>query len=217
MKTATELQLKLLTLVNNFGYLTTREVAILAYPNHQPATAIKAAQKAVARLRTDGLLLARELPYDGQTNAYVVTRAAADLLCDTHFAMWFSHGYDLSMNDLHARRPLIELLGNLAAQLDLEPVGARGISKDYKELGQLTSYDAVLVNANGEPVVGLASIHCYNASAQKRILSLSAKQLPFLIATMNELRLERLLAARDKANSAMAGEIAMLLPPGVVA
>lgn len=217
MKTATELQLQLLALVNNFGFLTTREVAILAYPKHQPATAIKAAQKAVARLRADGLLLARALPYDGQTNAYVLTRAAADMLCDHHIALWFGHGYDLSMGDLHARRPLVELLGNLASQLDLEPVGARGIAKDYQELGHLKAYDAVLINANGEPVVGFASIHGYNAAAQKRILSLCARPLPFLIATTNDMRLERLIAARDKANSAMAGEIAMLLPPGVVA
>lgn len=217
MKTITEHQFRHLTLVNNFGYCTTRELAILAYPNHPADAALKLAQKSTARLKAAGLILPRALPYDGQTNAYVLTRAGADVLSDHHMALWFAHGYDLSMNDLHARRPLIDLLGNLAGQLDLEPVGARGIARGYQELEHLKSYDALLLNANGEPVFGLASIHSLNAAAQKRVLSLSGMPLPFLIATTNDMRMERLLAARRKANSAMAAEIAMLLPPGVIA
>lgn len=217
MKTATEQQIRLLTLINNFGYSSTREVGILAFPNHSPAAGLKTAQKALARLRADGLVLARELPFDGKTNAYVLTRGAADMLCDHHFALWFSHGYDLSMNDLHSRRPMIELLGTLAGAHGLAPVGSRGIAKGYQELGHLKMYDALLVNANGEPVIGVATIHGYNAAAQKRISALAGRQLPFVIATTNPLRLERLVAARDALNPAMAGEVAMLLPNAVVA
>lgn len=217
MKTATAAQLKLLTLISNFGYLTTREVAILAYSQHSKDGAIKAAQKAVTRLRADGLVIARELPYDGQTNAYVITRSAADQLCDAHCALWFSHGYDLQMNDLHARRPMIELLGNLAGQLDLEPVGSRGLAWDYQELKPLKTYDALLVNANHEPVLGVALFHGFNAAATKRIHSLAARPLPFLIATTNEPRLQRLIRDRREANPAMAETIEMLLPAGVVA
>ena len=217
MKTATEQQIQLLTLINNFGYLSTREVGILAYPKHAVSAKLKTAQKAVTRLRADGLVLARELPFDGKTNAYVLTRGAADMLCDHHFALWFSHGYDLTMNDLHSRRPMIELLGTLAGAHDLEPVGSRGIARDYQELGHLRMYDSLLVNANGEPVIGVASIHGYNAAAQKRIAALAVRQLPFVIASTNLLRLERLVAARDKLNPAMAGEVVMLLPNGVVA
>ena len=217
MKTATDTQLKLLTLISNFGYLTTRELAILAYPHHSKDGAIKAAQKALTRLRADGLVMARELPFDGQTNAYVVTRAAADLLCDHHCALWFGHGYDLQMNDLHARRPMIELLGRLAGELDLEPVGARGLAWDYQELKHLKMYDSLLLNANGEPVYGVASFHGFNAAATKRIHSLAARQLPFLIATTNEPRLQRLIKDRREANAEMADTIEMLLPAGVVA
>jgi len=217
MKTATEAQLKLLILISNLGYATTREIAILAFPNHSKESAIKAAQKAVTRLRADGLVLARELPYDGQTNAYVITRSAADQLCDAHCALWFSHGYDLQMNDLHSRRPMVDLLGTLAGQLDLEPVGSRGLAWDYQELKPLKTYDALLVNANHEPVFGLALFHGFNAAATKRIHALAAKPLPFLIATTNEPRLQRLIKDRRAANAEMAETVEMLLPAGVVA
>lgn len=217
MKTGTETQLKLLTLISNFGYLTTRELAILAYPQHSKESAIKAAQKSMTRLRADGLVLTRELPYDGQTNAYVITRSAADQLCDLHCALWFGHGYDIAMNDMHARRPMIDLLGTLAGQLNLEPVGSRGLAWDYKELKHLKVYDALLVNANHEPVCGLALFHGFNAAATKRIHTLAARSLPFLIATTNEPRLARLMRDRSEANPGMAETIEMLLPAGVVA
>ena len=217
MKTATALQLNVLTLVNNFGYLTTREVGILAYPLHPAPAAIKAAQKVVARLRAEGLLLARELPYDGLTNAYVLTRAAANMLCDHHLSMAFSHGYDITMNDIHVRRPMIELLGSLVGSMGLEPVGSRGLARNYLELGHLKRYDALLVNANGEPVLGVANIHGYNAAAQKRISDLASRQLPFVIATTNPMRLERLVEARNKLSPTMAGELICTLPSGVFA
>ncbi len=217
MKSITEHQLRQLAFVNNFGYCTTRELAILDYPNHPADAALKLAQKSMARLKAAGLVLPRALPYDGQTNAYVLTRGGADVLCDHHMALWFAHGYDLSMNDLHARRPLMNLLGNLGGQMMLEPVGARGIARDYRELGQLTAYDAVLVDVDGAPIFGLVTIHGYNAAAQKRILSLSGQALPFLIATTNAQRLDRFVSARAKASPLMAAEITALLPPGVVA
>jgi hypothetical protein len=217
MKTATEAQLKLLALISNFGYLTTRELAILAYPRHSPNSAIKAAQKSMTRLRADGLVMARELPYDGHTNSYVLSRAAADQLCDHHCALWFGHGYDLQMNDLQTRRPLIDLLGSLAGQLDLEPVGSRGMAWDYQELKHLKVYDALLVNANHEPVYGVALIHGFNGAATKRIRALAARALPFLIATTNEPRLRRLMRERHDAAPEMAETIEMLLPAGVVA
>ena len=217
MKTATPTQLQLLTLVSNFGYLTTRELAILAFPLLSKESAIKAAQKSVTRLRADGLVLARELPYDGQTNAYVITRGAADQLCDHHCALWFSHGYDLQMNDLHARRPMVDLLGNLAGQMELEPVGSRGLAWDYQELKAFKVYDAVLVNANGEPAFGVALFHGFNAAATKRIHALAARPLPFLIATTNEPRLQRLIRDRREANPDMSDTLEMLLPTGVVA
>jgi hypothetical protein len=217
MKTITVNQVGQLTLVNNFGYLTTRELAILAFPNYSAEAGLKLAQRAVMRLKTAGLVLARALPFDGQTNAYVLTRAGADVLSDHHMALWFAHGYDLSMNDLHARRPLIVLLGNLAGNMMLEPVGSRGIGKDYRELGRLKAYDAVLVDSDGMPVFGLVTIQGYNAAAQKRVVSLSGQALPFLIATTNAPRLDRFISARAKASPAMAAEIVALLPPGVVA
>lgn len=217
MKTITDQQLQHLALVNNFGYLTTRELTILAYPNHDSAAGIKLAQRAVTRLKAAGLVLPRALPYDGQTNAYVLTRAGADALCDHHMTLWFAHGYDLTMNDLHTRRPLIDLLGSLAGPMMLEPVGARGIAKNYKELAQLKAYEAVLVDANGNPVFGLVTIHGYNAAAKKRIVALSAMALPFLIVTTNGPRLDRFIAARAEASPSMDAEIITLLPPGVVA
>lgn len=217
MKTATPAQLLLLTLISNFGYLTTRELAILAYPKHSKESAIKAAQKSMVRLRADGLVLARELPYDGQTNAYVITRAAADQLCDHHCALWFGHGYDIAMNDLHARRPMIDLLGSLAGQLDLEPVGGRGLAWDYQELKHMKVYDALLVNANREPVFGIATFHGFNAAATKRIHALAARPLPFLIATTNEPRLQRLIRDRREASAEMDELVTMMLPAAVVA
>jgi hypothetical protein len=81
----------------------------------------------------------------------------------------------------------------------------------------LKRYDALLVSANGEPVLGVANIHGYNAAAQKRISDLASRQLPFVIATTNPMRLERLVEARNKLSPTMAGELICTLPPGVFA
>jgi hypothetical protein len=121
------------------------------------------------------------------------------------------------MNDLHARRPMINLQGVLAGVHGLESVGSRGIAKDYRELGQLMMYDALLLNANGEPVIGVASIHGYNAAAKKRIAALAGRQLPFVTATLNPHRLERLVVALDELNPVMAGELFLMLPNRLMA
>ena len=135
MKSLTPQQLHILTLVGTFGYLSTRDVSKLAWPDSEAHSAHVMAQASLSRLADLGLVLARDLrerpaakreappPKTGIAKGYVLTKRGAeemnnhwmaeywvhDLPEDGDAAFWFADGYNLSLKDYVVRAPVIEL------------------------------------------------------------------------------------------------------------
>lgn len=145
MRTFTQQQSKILTLVGTFSYLSTKDVAKLAWPHTVTAAAKHSAhvmaQASLARLLKLGLVLARDLrepyapkrkappPKTGVAKGYVLTKKGAEALnnhwetewCATDLAdnnpmVWFADGYNLSLKDHFVRAPVIELCHQMMAQ-----------------------------------------------------------------------------------------------------
>jgi len=142
MKSLTTQQFKILTLVGTFGYLSTRDVSKLAWPNSEAHSAHVMAQASLSRLADLGLVLARDLrerpaakrelptPKTGIAKGYVLTKRGAeelnnhwmpeywahDLPADANASFWFADGYNLSLKDHVVRTPVIELCHQMTAR-----------------------------------------------------------------------------------------------------
>ncbi len=142
MKSLTPQQLHILTLVGTFGYLSTRDVSKLAWPNSESHSAHVMAQASLSRLADLGLVLARDLrerpaakreappPKTGIAKGYVLTKRGAeelnnhwmpeysvyDLPEDGNASLWFADGYNLSLKDHVVRAPVIELCHQMTRQ-----------------------------------------------------------------------------------------------------
>lgn len=142
MKSLTTQQLNILTLVGTFGYLSTRDVSKLAWPNSETHSAHVMAQASLSRLSDLGFVLARDLrerpaakrdlpaPKTGIAKGYVLTKRGAeelnnhwmpeywahDLPADGNASFWFADGYNLSLKDHVARTPVIELCHQMTAR-----------------------------------------------------------------------------------------------------
>ena len=145
MRTLTQQQSKILTLVGTFSYLSTKDVAKLAWPHTVTAAAKHSAhvmaQASLARLLELGLVLARDLreqyapkrkappPKTGVAKGYVLTKkgaeelnnhwvsewCATDLATDNNPMLWFADGYNLSLKDHIVRAPVIDLCHQMMA------------------------------------------------------------------------------------------------------
>lgn len=145
MKALTQQQSKILTLIGTFGYLSTKNVAKLAWPHTLTPGATHSAhvmaQASLARLLDLGLVLARDLrepgamklkappPKTGVAKGYVLTKkgaeelnnlwevewCATDLAADNNPMLWFADGYNLSLKDHFVRGPVIELCHQMMA------------------------------------------------------------------------------------------------------
>jgi hypothetical protein len=145
MRTLTQHQIKILTVLGNFGFLSTKHVAMLAWPHTVTPSATHSAhvmaQASLSRLLELGLVLARDLrepctikrkappPKTGVAKGYVLTKngaeelnnhwvsewCATDLATDNNPMLWFADGYNLSLKDHFVRAPVIDLCHRMMA------------------------------------------------------------------------------------------------------
>jgi hypothetical protein len=145
MRTLTQQQCKILTLIGTFSYLSTKDVATLAWPHTVTPSAKHSAhvmaQASLVRLLDLGLVLARDLretyapkrkapaPKNGVARGYVLTKKGAEEMnnhwasewCDTDLddnipMLWFADGYNLSLKEHFVRAPVVELCHQMMAQ-----------------------------------------------------------------------------------------------------
>ena len=187
IKPLTAKQLNTLVLVGTFGYLTTRELAMLNWAHITPKAALKAAQIATTQLRERGLLYPRPLPYNGITNAFVLTGKGASLLNDEFLQLSFTDGYDLEMNRLHMRTPVIELAHVYAREKGLGVVGARGLNREVFCMEGFKGLDAMLIDPDSlTPAFGILLVRHYDEATVKRVKAVSNLAVPVLLAASNE-------------------------------
>jgi len=218
----------ILTHIGTFGYLTTREVGMLTWHSITQKSALKSAQSWLTRLRKEGLVLARELPFSGVTHAYVLTRAGADMLIERYIDQyladesddglpWFAHGYDLSLNMAMPRHVLIELCSRLMAEANLVPVGQRGLVRGFLGKREYKHFDAALLSTDGQAKFGVYLAAGFGTRDQERVKELSKAGTPFLIVCQAEKGLQVLSRVRARTNPAMAEYIQQELPAGILA
>lgn len=227
MKSLSESQQNFLGLVGSLSYLTHRELAELNWPNMAPASAIVTAQTAGKKLAERGLVLVRDLPCDQLQRAYVLTTKGADFLnldcmeqwLETESTMlWFADGYNLSLRDYVARRPLTALLHAMAAGTGLRPVGQRAVARGFLGLTQYKNFDALLLNDGGGVEFGVYLAHSSTKTATDYIRKLArTSDVPFLVAAAQPSVLAALVRWRATGHPATAAHVVSRLPAGVVA
>ena len=228
MKKITTAHLRVLESCGSFGYLATREIAQLAWPNMSTASALSTAQTATSKLRAAGLLLQRPLEGDSLSRAYVLTSRGADLLND-HYGddwmvlgepttqTWFGDGYDLATLQWLARKPLIELVHQMSAATGLRAIGQRGTSRGFLGLRQFRHFEAVLVDEQDEVVFGVYLAHGATGIASGFVRKLALGPTPFLIAAGSPSALNALARRRDISSPSMAEYLSARLPAGIIA
>jgi hypothetical protein len=180
------------------------------------------AQDVLSRLVEKGLLLARDLrdqpstkrkapPKSGVAKGYIVTKRGAETLndvfadqfietpapADGNLMLWFAGSYNLSMTDHVTRAPLIELLHQmLAGDPTLSVIGQRGASRNFLGMGEVSHFDALLVDGAGQLVFGVYLAHRNTATATAEVLKLTRGEHPFLVAADSPRRLTLLLKWR---------------------
>jgi hypothetical protein len=201
-------QLDLLTCVGTWGYLTTREIALLVWPEITPKAAVKSAQLATLELKKEGLLLARELRICGVTKAYVLTRRGAQALNDELLQLAFTAGYSIEINRQVLRKPVVDLAHKWVAAKGLGAVGARGLARNVWELGVYKGLDGLLIDPDGlTPAFGILLVRYYDTATSDRIIKL-VKRLPVpLLLAASEDRAKQLAAlVKVRAKAAPAHE-----------
>lgn len=263
MKPLTEHQLHIATLVGTFGFLSTREIAKLAWPANEPHSAHVMAQTAVKRLVAGGVFLARDprvrpgmkpeeralLATQGVALAYVLTAKGADILNEHYMddwvltpcadeqasRLWFTDGYDLSLQSHTVRAPVIEFCRFMlakatvadpndaytGARLRLRVVGARGASRNFLGLKQFThaQLGAYILDAGGRFLAGVHLCDSITSNATTKLIKLSKTGPDFFI--VNEpgrmAQLQALIRHRAEHNVDMAKRVYDLLPTGGMA
>ena len=214
MKKISETQLRFLELVGTFGYLTSRELAELCWPNMSPRSAIVTAQTAGKKLSSLGLVFSRQLPVDNLSRCYVLTTRGADVLNDHYCGRWveldeatpqawFTDGYNLSLMHQFTRRPVTLLAHQMAAALGLRAIGQRGLVRGFLGLRAYAEFEAVLVDASDQVV--------------PHVVRLARQSVPFLVASAQPLQLQALRKWRDATSPLMALYVNGKLPAGVLA
>lgn len=228
MKKLTETQLRFLELVGTFGYLASRELAELCWPNMSPTSAIVTAQNAGKKLSTLGLVLSRQLPVDNLSRCYVLTSRGADALND-HFCArwveldeatpraWFTDGYNLSLMHQFTRRPVTALAHQMVAALGVRAIGQRGLARGFLGLRAYAEFEAVLVDASDTVVLAIYQAHPSTAAATPHVVRFAKRSVPFLVASSRPLQLQALRKWRDSTSPRMAMYINDKLPAGVLA
>ncbi|MDD5336210.1 MAG: hypothetical protein PHS32_20940 [Rhodoferax sp.] len=195
----TKKQLDVLTSVGTFGYLTTREIAQLCWPQAAPKAALKAAQEVVTDLRTDRLLLTRQLRVNGLTHAYVLTSRSAELLNDAHLQIAFSAGYNLATDRQVMRQPVLDLAHAWAKAKGLGAVGPRGLAADAWGLGAFAGLDVLLVDPdNMTPAFGVMLVRGFDVQTVERLKRDCKLSVPILLAgrDYDQRRIEALVKVR---------------------
>lgn len=228
MKKISETQLRFLELVGTFGYLTSRELAELCWPNMSPRSAIVTAQTAGKKLSSLGLVFSRQLPVDNLSRCYVLTTRGADVLNDHYCGRWveldeatpqawFTDGYNLSLMHQFTRRPVTLLAHQMAAALGLRAIGQRGLVRGFLGLRAYAEFEAVLVDASDQVVLAIYQAHPSTAAATPHVVRLARQSVPFLVASAQPLQLQALRKWRDATSPLMALYVNGKLPAGVLA
>lgn len=239
MKKLSRTNLKCLRLVGTFGFLPTRELAMLAWPHLSAESALASAQTATMTLRKAGLLLARSLyarHQDGAERkaakaeasgplAFVLTSKAATYLNELSLGAWvedddatmtwWADGYNLSLANHEHRRPLIDLLHEVMrvnGQGDLLPVGGRGLKRGVSGLGRFEQFDAVLLKPDLTLAYGCYLAHHVTATAGQEVGQLAKGQYQFLIAAHRPEQLAALRKVRALTNAEMSNWLHDHLP-----
>ena len=178
-----EKQLVILTNVGTWGYLTTREIALLGWPTITPKAALKAAQLATTDLRKDGLLLTRTLPLHGRTSVFVLTQKGADVLNNELLQLAFTAGYDLEISRQHMRSPVLAMAATWVREKGLMAVGQRGLAHDLHGLRGFKSLDGLLVDPDTmSPAFGILLVRGFDKQTVERVKKASRLSVPCLIA-----------------------------------
>lgn len=242
MLTITTLQRKVLEIIGTFGFLTTRAVAQIAWPNHAAHPAQVSAQAVLQRLLMLGLVLDRVVLTDRQVRkkvtavrglpkAFVLTRRGALVLNELHAErycetplpagdapLWFGDGYNLSLMQEVARRPVIQLCNAmLAADPTLSVVGQRGLQRNFLGLGHLGVFSAVVLASEGRRPLGIYLSHHQTAVATQEVAKLARGSTPFLIASSLPHQVVTLVKWRSQAAPATQQYVSERLPAGVFA
>ena len=228
MKNLTETNLRFLELVGTFGYLATRELAELCWPNMSAASAIVTAQNAGKKLATSGFVLSRQLPVDNLSRCYVLTTRGADVLNDLYCArwveldedtpqVWFTDGYNLSLMHQFTRRPVTLLAHQMSAALGLRVIGQRGLARGFLGLRGYAEFEAVLLDASDKVVLAIYQAHPSTATATSHVIRHAKRSVPFLVASSQPLQLQALRKWRDSTSPLMAMYVNGKLPAGVLA
>lgn len=243
MKNLTDKQLAVLVLVGTFGYLSTRDLAKLNWPQNEAHSAHVMSQATASKLAKDGLLLARDMRLQpgmkrlpptksGVAKAYVLTKKGAEALNDVYadafietpapadgqLMLWFADGYNLSMTDHVTRAPLIELLYQMmAGDPTLSAVGARGAARNFLGLRNVAHFDALLVDGQGKLVFGVYLAHQNTAKATADVTQLIRGEHAFLIAADTPKRLATMLKWRANKGPKVTEYVYNHLPIGIEA
>ena len=243
MKQPSEKQLGVLALIGTFGYLSTREIAKLNWPQNEAHSAHSMAQDAVSKLAKAGLVLAKDpreqpgmksapLPKSGVTKAYILTKRGAEILNDTFvdefietpapadgkLLLWFAANYKVSMADHVTRAPLIDLLHEMmSSDPTLHAIGKRGASRNVLGLQHVSHFDAVLVDDQCQFVFGVYLAHQNTAQASDDVTKLIRGPHPFLLAADSPKRLAVLQKWRAERGPKVDAHVWSKLPAGVEA
>jgi hypothetical protein len=221
MKPLSKLLQNFLCLVGHFGHLTSRELAMLNWPNRSSDSALVTAQVAGKKLAGLGLVLTRKLPYDNLSRVYVLTTKGAAWLNDSYLedwlehdspAVWFADGYSVSLNQWVIRRPLIQLLHEVAAATGLHPVGQRSLGRGFLGMGGLKHFDAVLLDDAGKVVFGVYLAHSATSTSTEYVCKLAKGSTAFLVAADRAPQLQAMLRWRERTSPAMAAYLVEKLP-----
>lgn len=219
-KTLPQKQLEILKCVGTWGYLTTREIALLVWPSITLKAALQSAQLATVELRKEGLLLARELRISGVTKAYVLTRRGARTLNDELLQLVFTDGYAIEINRQTLRSPVVQLAHKWVAAKGLGAVGARGLAHNAWELGVFKGLDALLIDPEAmTPAFGILLVRYYDHVTSDRIIKLCSKlPVPLLLAASEDRakQLAALVKVRAKAAPAHEDHLQWNKPEGLL-
>jgi hypothetical protein len=208
-----------LTAIGSFGYLATRELALLLHATITPKAALKAAQLTTKQLERAGLVLARDVPVHGETKCYVLTRAGARLLNDLYVTLAFHDGYDLTVHNMLARRPVIELAYEYAKAKSLAAVGPRALQNDFGGLGNFRELDALLVDPDAAaPAFGIMLVRHYDKATIERVKKACKLPVPTLLAAPShrEKHLQALIKVRAQTAPAHEEHLRFNKPDGLV-
>ncbi len=233
MKKLSPTHLKCLKLVGTLGFLTTRQLAMLAFAHLSPASALSSAQTAAMYLRKRNFLIARPLHTTHHTQearakakasgddlkgplAYVLTSPGAELLNELSMddwvndedatMLWYADGYNLSLADCETRHPLIVLLHEALKRYqdgEVYPVGPRGLKRGVDGLSRVAHFDAVLVKPTGKVAVSCYLARPTVAVAGDQVRQLAKGNYRFLIAADTPSKLKALMSTRARINPPM--------------